>query len=61
MSTPKILRDKCIGCGTCVALAGGTFKMDDEGKTVVLDEISDDADTVKMAAESCPVQAIVME
>jgi len=31
MPTPKVDKEKCIGCGTCAALAGGSFKMDDDG------------------------------
>jgi ferredoxin len=56
-----VLRDKCIGCGTCVALAGNTFKMDDEGKAIVSDPQGDDSDTISMAKDSCPTQAIVLE
>jgi NTE family protein len=30
-----VLRERCIGCGTCVAIApAGTFRMDGEGKAV---------------------------
>ena len=61
MSKPKIDKETCIGCGTCVALAGNTFRMNDEGKAEVYNETGDDADTIKMAAESCPVNAITIE
>ncbi|MFH2018931.1 MAG: ferredoxin [bacterium] len=57
----KVDQQKCIGCGTCVAIAGKTFKFNDTGKVVVLSEVGDDAVTVKSAVESCPVQAIVNE
>lgn len=58
MPTPKVDKEKCIGCGTCAALAGGTFKMDDDGKAVAIDPAGDDLDTINMAKDSCPVQAI---
>lgn len=61
MSEPKVIKEKCIGCGTCVALAGSTFQMDDEGKAIVINVTGDDPDTINMAKDSCPTQAIVIE
>lgn len=61
MSELKVIRDKCIGCGTCVALAGNTFKMDDEGKATVINPAGDDQDTINMAKDACPTQAIIVE
>lgn len=57
----KIDREKCIGCGTCVALAGNTFKMDDDNKAVVINESGDDLEIIKMAMDACPVQCISLE
>jgi ferredoxin len=59
--TPKVDKEKCIGCGTCIALAANTFRFDEEGKSEVFNAAGDDADTIKMAKDSCPVQAISME
>lgn len=56
----KIDRELCIGDGSCAAIAPKTFKLDLEGKAIVLDDYGDDDETIKMAIESCPVQAIVM-
>ena len=56
----KIDSKKCIGCGTCVALAPNTFKMNGEGKAEVVNETGDSAETIKMAADSCPTQAILI-
>ena len=53
----KIDPEKCIGCGVCVALAGNSFKMDND-KAEVLEPIGDDESTVQMAIDSCPTQAI---
>ncbi len=67
-------RNKCIGAAPCVAVAPSVFELDGEGKAIVLEsakngadgdkiiiktEAADDA-TLKMAAESCPVQAIIL-
>lgn len=61
MAKPVVNREKCIGCGTCPALAGNTFKMDEEGKAVVFNEAGDDPETIKMAVDACPVNAITLE
>jgi len=57
----KIIKDKCIGCGTCVALAGNTFTMDEENKAEVINQTGDDQATIEMAINSCPTQAIEEE
>ncbi|MEK7213282.1 MAG: ferredoxin [Patescibacteria group bacterium] len=58
---PHVNKETCIGCGTCPAIAGKTFKMEDDGKAVVFNPAGDDEATIKMAADSCPVQAISLE
>jgi len=54
----KVDQDQCIGCGSCPAVANGTFQMGDDDKAHVLDSVSDDMETIKMAVDSCPTQAI---
>ena len=56
----KVLRDKCIGAASCVAVAGKTFKLDDQNKAVVSQTTGDaDADdAILLAAQSCPTAAI---
>jgi len=60
---PKITidKEKCIGCGTCAALAANTFALGEDGKAIVTNENGDGEETITMAAESCPVQAIIVE
>lgn len=53
----KIDKELCIGCGTCVALAGKTFKMEGD-KAIIIDENGDDEDTIEMGIDACPTQAI---
>ena len=53
----NINKELCIGCGTCVALAGNTFVMEGD-KAIVKDENGDDEETIQMAIDSCPTQAI---
>ncbi len=50
-------QNKCIGCGACVAICPGGFKMGDMGKAVETDV---NADCAPKAAETCPVQAITV-
>lgn len=54
----EVDRDLCIGAAPCVTVAPGVFQLDDENKAVVVDAKGADDDTILLAAESCPVQAI---
>ena len=57
----RVDRDLCIGVGNCVAAAPTVFKLDKNNKAVVLKPESVDDDTLMNAAESCPVNAIIVE
>jgi len=52
-------RQACIGARSCVVVAEDMFQMDDEDLAYITDpESYDDEETVKLAAEACPVLAI---
>ncbi len=51
-------RDLCIGAAPCVVVAPGVFQLDEENKAYVVDQNGADGDTILLAAQSCPVQAI---
>lgn len=53
-------RNLCIGCGTCVALAPEVFELDNENKSVVKNPKGADGETILFAAQSCPVNAIIL-
>lgn len=57
----RVDRNLCIGAASCVALAMKTFALDGENKAVVLNEAGDEAQMIKLAAESCPTKAIILE
>ena len=57
----RVDRNLCIGAASCVALAMKTFQLDSENKAVVLDEAGDPPESIKLAAESCPTKAIILE
>lgn len=59
--TPKVDKEKCIGCGACAAVAPNTFKIGDDGKSEVTNPAGDPEETIKAAADGCPVQAITLE
>jgi ferredoxin len=61
MSKPVVDKDKCIGCGTCAAMASQTFKIGDDGKAQVVANSSDNQATIQSAIDSCPVSAISWE
>ncbi|MCX6013594.1 MAG: ferredoxin [Chloroflexi bacterium] len=57
----KVDRDLCQGLGNCVAIAPTVFKLDKKNKAVILDSSSVDETTLQEAAESCSLDAIIIE
>ena len=59
----KVIRDNCIGCGACQAIAPNIFEIDDEGLSVtkVKEVPAEDAEDFNDALESCPTGAIVKD
>lgn len=57
----KVDRDLCIGSAMCVATAPAVFELDDEGLSRVVDQEAGDEETLRQAAEGCPVQAVILE
>ncbi|MBI4120598.1 MAG: ferredoxin [Parcubacteria group bacterium] len=69
-------RDLCIGAASCVAVAPSTFELDQENKAVLIrkkggpsseetkrEDLADDNiddETLLLAAQSCPTQAIIL-
>jgi len=52
----KVNQKQCIGCGLCVSMCPETFKMNDLGKSEVIDPKP--TSCAKKAASNCPVGAI---
>ena len=55
----KVDQEKCIGCGRCTEICPGTFRLNEEGKSVVIKQ--EDFDCAKKAADQCPVEAISVD
>jgi ferredoxin len=57
----EIDKNKCIGCGTCASLAPEVFELDKNNKSTVKNINGADVETIKLAADSCPTEAIKIE
>ena len=56
-----IERDLCQGIGNCVAMAPGVFKLDKQNKAVATNIESLSQEKIREAAESCPLDAIILQ
>jgi len=54
----QVDKDKCIGCGACIAIAPKSFRFGEDGKSEPIEPPQDEEEKIKEAAENCPVQAI---
>lgn len=63
MTRVRVVTQRCISSGNCIDVASDAFDMDDDGQVVALvDEVDDQLrDRVELAAQVCPVQAILLE
>lgn len=58
----KIDQKVCLGCGSCTAIAPETFALDDaSGKAKVIAQPKKMTESIQMAINSCPVNAIKVE
>jgi ferredoxin len=55
---PVVDKQTCIGCGTCVSIAGKTFKLNNEGKSEVILPPGDEEAKIQEAVDCCPVSVI---
>ena len=55
----KVDKEKCIGCGSCVAVCPKSFEMRGD-KAVVKKSKIDKISCEKEAESTCPVQAIIV-
>jgi ferredoxin len=61
MATQKVeVLDTCIACQTCCEMAPGSFKMGDDNLAHFIDPPADTQEIVLQAAQSCPVDAIIV-
>lgn len=56
----EVDRDLCIGAAPCVTVAPGVFQLDEENKAYIVDQKGADDETILLAAQACPTQAIIV-
>jgi ferredoxin len=56
----EVDRDLCVGDGACCNEAPQVFEMDDESIAVVLSTDGNTPEEILAAAQSCPVDAIIL-
>jgi ferredoxin len=63
MSRVEVDRDRCVGSGTCEALAPAVFEVDDDGVLAVLrpEPGEDDLPDVRGAVTACPTRALALD
>jgi len=54
------ISDDCIACGACESICDAVFSIEDKA-VVDASAVAANEDSVKEAAESCPVSAIIVE
>jgi ferredoxin len=54
-------RDLCQGIGNCVAITPGVFKLDKQNKAIATNIESISEEKIREAAESCPLDAIILQ
>jgi ferredoxin len=56
----KVINEKCIGAASCVAIAPGTFKMNENNIAEVISQKGDPDDMKLLGAQSCPTAAVIV-
>lgn len=56
----EVINEKCIGAASCVALAPGTFQLDEENIAYIVSQTGDDPEMQLLGAQSCPTAAIII-
>ena len=56
--TIEVDQTTCLGTGVCCFYAPATFDLDDEGRSMVVDQHGDPDDAVRNAVEACPTHSV---
>lgn len=58
MEKINVVKERCIGCGACVAIDSEHFTFDDNGKSECINNDNLESENLINAMESCPTSAI---
>ncbi len=61
MIIPRVDKDLCISCATCINLCPDVFQFGDDGKSEVINQEGCNGCDCQEAADSCPADAIILE
>ena len=50
--------DRCVGTGSCVAIAPGVFALDENRLAIVTDSAGEPLERILDAVDQCPVAAV---
>lgn len=56
----EVDRATCVGSGTCAGLAPDHFELGDDGLAHAIRSVAEDDESLREAADCCPVQAILV-
>jgi len=56
----QVIREKCIGAASCVAIAPKLFALDETAIAIIIENPDVDESTAILSAQSCPTAAIVI-
>jgi ferredoxin len=56
----RINRDLCMGSGQCLIYAPGTFDLDEESISMVVNPDADTLEDIQVAIDTCPTHAITL-
>ena len=57
----RVIKEKCLGCGTCTALCPRSFRIAEDGKSEAVIPPGDSDEEILNAAKACPTEAIEVE
>ncbi len=56
----QVIRNLCIGAGSCIAVSPITYVLDSQSKAIILENSTESPDNIVLSAQSCPTKAIIV-
>jgi ferredoxin len=58
--TVKVINEKCIGAASCVAIAPGTYVLNEQNIAEIISQNGDSDEMKLLGAQSCPTAAVIV-